>query len=109
MNCGHVCEKTCHVYDCNEMKCLKPCRKINPNCKLKEHICKKRCYEDCGRCEAIVSKKLPCGHIKEKCKCYEDEKYIKCVEKCNKILKCGHKCSLNVKIVILINVKKRLK
>ena len=46
MNCGHVCEKTCHVYDCNSIKCLKPCPKINPNCSLKIHRCNKRCYED---------------------------------------------------------------
>ena len=72
MNCGHVCEKGCHVYDCNSIKCLKPCPKINPNCSLKLHKCEKRCYEDCGRCNAIVSKQLPCGHIKEECKCYED-------------------------------------
>ena len=92
MKCGHVCEKTCHVYDCNSINCLKPCPKINPNCSLEIHKCSKRCYEDCGRCEAIVSKRLPCGHIHEKCKCYEDVMEIKCTEKCNKILKCGHKC-----------------
>ena len=95
MKCGHACEKTCHVYDCNEQKCLKPCRKINPNCKLSMHECKKRCYEDCGPCEVKVDKRLPCGHIKKECKCYEDEKKIKCIEKCNKLLKCGHKCTLN--------------
>ena len=39
MKCGNACEKTCHVYDCNEQKCLKPCRKINPNCKLFMHEC----------------------------------------------------------------------
>ena len=22
MKCGHVCEKTCHVYDCNSINCL---------------------------------------------------------------------------------------
>ena len=93
-NCGHVCEKTCHVYDCNEPECLKPCKKINPNCKLKLHECKKRCYEDCGPCQEKVEKKLPCGHIKKDCKCYENEMTIKCIEKCNKILKCGHKCTL---------------
>ena len=95
MKCGHVCERTCHIYDCNENKCLKPCRKINKNCKLLIHECKKRCYEDCGRCEEKVDKKLPCGHIKKKCKCYEDENLIKCIEKCDKKLKCGHKCTLN--------------
>ena len=56
---------------------------------------KKRCYEDCERCEAKVDKLLPCGHIKKDCKCYEDEKLIKCIEKCTKTLKCNHKCTLN--------------
>ena len=92
MKCGHVCEKTCHVYDCNSIKCLKPCPKINPNCSLQVHKCSRRCYEDCGRCEATVDKLLPCGHIKEKCKCYENTLEIKCNEKCNQKLKCGHKC-----------------
>ena len=92
LKCGHVCEKTCHVYDCNSIKCLKPCPKINPNCSLQIHKCIKRCYEECGRCEALVTKKLPCGHTKEKCKCYEDVFVIKCTEKCNRKLKCGHKC-----------------
>ena len=95
MNCGHVCEKTCHIYDCNSIKCLKPCPKINPNCSLKIHRCNKRCYEECGVCNAKVSKKLPCGHIKEECKCYEDINLIKCIEKCNKKLKCGHYCKAN--------------
>ena len=94
MKCGHICEKSCHVYDCNEQKCLKPCSKINPNCIEKKHKCPKKCYEDCGLCEAIVEKKLPCGHIKKDCKCYEKETEIICKEKCNKLLKCGHKCLL---------------
>ena len=95
MNCGHACEKTCHVYDCNSVKCLKPCKKLNPNCSLKIHICNKRCYEDCGRCEAKVDKELPCGHIKKDCKCFENINEIQCIEKCSKILRCGHNCKLN--------------
>ena len=94
MNCGHACEKTCHNYDCNNEKCLKPCRKINPYCKLSLHECKKRCYENCGRCEAKIDKILPCGHFKKDCFCYQDEKEIKCIEKCTKTLKCFHKCTL---------------
>ena len=93
LDCGHVCEKLCHVKDCNSFKCLKPCQRINPNCQYKLHHCNKRCYEDCGICEVIIKKKLPCGHEKE-AKCYEDINIIKCREKCTKILKCFHKCEL---------------
>ena len=95
LECGHVCEKLCHVKDCNSYECLKACTRINPNCKEHIHKCNKRCYEDCGRCEAKVNDvKLPCGHIKKEAICYEDINEIKCGEKCNKILKCFHKCEL---------------
>ena len=48
--CGHACEKLCHNYDCNDIKCLKPCPKININCTrlLNKHKCTKLCWEDCG-------------------------------------------------------------
>ena len=89
--CGHACEKLCHNYDCNTKKCLKPCSKKYEPC---NHQCPKLCYEDCDKCEKIVKKKLPCGHIKYNCKCFEEECEIKCEEKCERKLKCGHKCEL---------------
>ena len=94
LNCGHTCEKLCHVKDCNLYSCLKACERINPNCKYKLHKCNKRCYEDCGRCEAKIDVILPCGHEKKEAICYEDINKIKCLEKCDKILKCFHKCEL---------------
>ena len=94
MNCGHVCEKMCHVKDCNSYKCLKPCNKINPNCQYKCHICKKRCYEECGKCEGKIDKQLPCGHMMKDALCSDDIYKIKCVEKCIKKLICGHNCQL---------------
>ena len=94
MNCGHVCEKMCHVKDCNSYKCLKPCNKINPNCQYKCHICKKRCYEECGKCEGKIDKQLPCGHWMKDALCSDDIYKIKCVEKCIKKLICGHNCQL---------------
>ena len=91
MACGHVCEKLCHVYNCNEQKCFKPCtRKYSP-C---GHPCNKLCSEKCDKCEKIVEKKLPCGHIKKKCKCSDDKYFIQCYEKCERKLKCGHSCKL---------------
>ena len=89
--CGHACEKLCHNYDCNTKKCLKPCPEKYEPC---NHQCPKLCYEDCDKCEKIVKKKLPCGHIKYNCKCFEEECEIKCEEKCERKLKCGHKCEL---------------
>ena len=94
LDCGHTCEKSCHVKDCNSFQCLKKCERINPNCQYKMHHCNKRCYENCGPCEAKIDKKLPCGHIKKEAKCYEDVNLIKCEEKCERKLRCGHGCKL---------------
>ena len=94
LDCGHTCEKLCHVKDCNSFKCLKACERINPNCKYKLHKCNKRCYEDCGPCQGKIDVKLPCSHIKKDANCCDDINLIKCVEKCNKILDCFHKCEL---------------
>ena len=66
IECGHVCEKICHVYDCNEIKCLKPCVRIIKNCRMqKKHKCTKLCWQEYGKCEFIVDKKLPCDQYEE--------------------------------------------
>ena len=93
--CGHICEKTCHNYDCNEKKCTKICNKINPNCPLGIHNCKKLCCKPCGDCTELIKLKLKCGHEIE-CECYlsNHQNKIKCLEQCQRILKCGHKCPL---------------
>ena len=91
MHCGHTCEKLCHNYDCNSIKCTKPCQKYFLLC---NHQCQKLCFQDCDKCEKLVQKKLPCGHIKNNCKCYLKENEIKCEEKCEKKLKCNHPCEL---------------
>ena len=91
MKCGHICEKICHMYDCNKNKCLKPCTRINKNCKLKKHLCNKLCWEECeryGKCEFLMDKKLPCGHMQKNVKCC-DEPNI-CEVLVNKELSCGH-------------------
>ena len=106
MQCGHSCERICHIKDdCNKIKCQKPCKKINLNCSLKIHICKKLCYEKCERCEVLINKELPCGHVKNGCKCYVNINDIKCVEIVNKELPCGHvkngcKCYVNINDII---------
>ena len=89
MDCGHVCDKICHVYECEEIKCLKPCIRINRKCEQKiQHKCTKLCWEECGKCEYRVDKILRCGHIQKNMKCYEKPRI--CVELVNKELMCGH-------------------
>ena len=86
--CGHACEKVCHIYDCNKIKCLKPCQRLNKNCtQLNKHKCTKICWEECGKCEIIVDKILSCGHI-QRIKCCE--KPAICEVIVDKILSCGH-------------------
>jgi len=86
--CGHVCEKVCHIYDCNEIKCLKPCQRLNKNCtQLNKHKCTKICWQECGKCEVMVDKILSCGHI-QRIKCCE--KPAICEELVDKTLRCGH-------------------
>jgi hypothetical protein len=48
-NCGHGCEKACHNNKCEEYTCTKTCDKLNPNCILGMHKCKKLCSEKCGK------------------------------------------------------------
>ena len=88
MECGHVCEKVCHVYDCNKNKCLKPCARINKNCRYKKHQCNKLCYQKCGACEFLMDKLLPCGHIQKNVKCCDEP--TACEELVDKTLRCGH-------------------
>ena len=93
--CGHHCEKACHNYNCKEEICTKICGKINPNCALLTHKCKKLCSKECGPCEEKVKIKLQCGHeIECECSKSKNPQKIKCLEPCNKLLKCGHQCKL---------------
>ena len=89
MNCGHVCDKICHVKECEESKCLKPCARINRNCEQNiQHKCTKLCWEECGKCQYIVDKQLICGHIQKNMKCFQKPKI--CMELVDKKLMCGH-------------------
>jgi len=87
--CGHGCKQYCHGYDCNEKNCETEVMELNPNCKLGIHKYRKKCYEEFGRCEERVDKKLKCNHIIN-CECYKDIKLIICDQKCEKKLPCGH-------------------
>ena len=94
-DCGHHCEKACHNFNCKKDICTKRCDKLNPNCALGIHKCKKLCSEECGKCKEKVTVKLKCGH-NFICECWEtrEQDKFKCLEPCEKKLKCGHQCKL---------------
>ena len=74
LDCGHVCTRLCHSYDHKYVQCLKPCTKFHEPCK---HLCQRKCYEDCGKCEVIISKTLPCNHIVG-VPCWQSVDTVKC-------------------------------
>lgn len=89
--CGHTCARACHTYDRDheEYECNKPCTKTI--CQ-KEHRCKRRCNQECGKCHEMVEKFLPqCGH-KQYVPCYVDPTHWRCTSKCPERLPCGHPC-----------------
>ena len=119
MKCGHVCERNCHIVPYQDgkihddmVKCYKKCPK-----ELKcGHICSNKCYVckekgTCEPCETLIKEmKLECGHIKKDVKCSCDKTSIICMEKCERTLKCGHKCPLKChekcgKCTALIKIK----
>lgn len=92
LECGHQCGLACHIFDQDHIniKCTKPCEHIHQKC---GHTCKKTCSDDCGLCEVLVDRDLPCGH-KKKLACNIDPLQYKCQEPCQKQRRCGHKCEL---------------
>ncbi|XP_071440457.1 NFX1-type zinc finger-containing protein 1 isoform X2 [Hetaerina americana] len=92
--CGHVCPKKCHVYvdpEHLDFKCLRPCSRKNVECK-EEHICQRKCHEECSVCMYKVKRKLPnCDHYHDMY-CHQDPLIINCHKPCKKKLKCGHDC-----------------
>lgn len=89
LNCGHVCEKKCHVLDSGHQNiiCRKPCIRKCKN----GHRCIKRCNETCGKCTVKIIETLKCGHIKAVA-CHVDLEHYNCDSVCNKQLECGHTC-----------------
>lgn len=60
LNCEHICNRICHKRSSHEgMDCRQPCKRKCPE----GHACPKMCFEDCGECQVMVIKKLPCGHM----------------------------------------------
>ncbi|KAJ8272642.1 hypothetical protein GJAV_G00091700 [Gymnothorax javanicus] len=92
LDCGHVCTRPCHPTDSDHklFKCEKPCTKIL--CQ-DGHGCPKRCFEDCGKCQVIVTKIIPkCGHDQQVA-CWKEPDTFICRVPCNKTLQCGHQCT----------------
>ncbi|CAG2059761.1 unnamed protein product [Timema podura] len=127
MPCGHVCQSVCHVQNREHInyKCQQPCFRNPPDCKL-EHMCPKRCFENCGECVVKVERKLPCDHLVHlpchvdyeiyKCHvnvavtlphcehpaekpCYRDLATFPCPQPCEDRLPCGHSCELKCHVL----------
>ena len=93
LRCGHgSCKRLCHPHGTvHDMPfCEKPCARNIKGC---THKCPRRCGEPCDRhCRVLVKKVLPvCGHI-ARVECSTDVKRVLCIERCEKILSCGHGC-----------------
>ena len=72
-----------------QYRCAKPCTRKYAGCK-EDHMCTKKCYEECGDCMIRVERTLPrCEHT-ECMPCHMDPERYLCRRKCNRILPCGH-------------------
>jgi len=118
--CGHTCSLTCHAPSLHERAgCHKPCPRIHDVC---GHPCTKLCGQQCGDCTfPLQTFTLPCGHeatktcsateevettpcsalldtIQLSCghwveqRCSTADEHLKCPEKCDSYLECGHRC-----------------
>ena len=92
LDCGHACKQLCHPYDTKHMvyKCVQPCSKKIMGC---DHDCPNLCWQECERhCGILVTKEVPaCGHTVQ-VKCDTSVRMLKCKERCEKALPCGHQC-----------------
>ncbi|CAG0926056.1 unnamed protein product, partial [Notodromas monacha] len=75
LQCGHACEKFCHVEDDPKhvlSKCWKPCGK---SCS-REHPC----ADPCPPCDEVLDVTLPCGHL-VRTFCHVEEDVLECEAK----------------------------
>ncbi|EYC20785.1 hypothetical protein Y032_0021g423 [Ancylostoma ceylanicum] len=91
LQCGHSCPRRCHPIDDHATyTCIQPCLK---RCKDERyrHQCQRVCSEECGSCMHVVTVSLDCGHLTNVvCSALST---VRCGERCEKVLKCGHQCS----------------
>lgn len=73
LNCGHACQFRCHPLSHDFVLCQQRCRRVPGECRF-QHPCPKLCKDECGRCETLVEKSLPCGHVVQvKCHLYAND------------------------------------
>ncbi|KAI6660404.1 NFX1-type zinc finger-containing protein 1-like [Oopsacas minuta] len=94
LSCGHPCPLSCQE-DCLDAICEKPC-KVTLSC---GHPCVDKsgnprlCYQPCGDCYKLVTKKLDkCGHSM-KLQCMQKPLHSLCEKLCNKTKACDHQCT----------------
>lgn len=92
LDCGHVCTRVCHPYDVEHKvyKCPKNCERILCD---DGHQCPLVCHQNCPKkCPVRVEKVIPqCLHT-QKVPCHQDPSTYRCLEPCQKLLPCGHRC-----------------
>ena len=87
--CGHKQNVPCSI-DAAGFPCREKCEKIL-DC---GHNCKMSCGATCTkRCQVKYERELPCGH-KKMLACYKSPTADFCNDSCNKVLECGHPCSM---------------
>ena len=122
LECGHACEKLCHVSYVYHVRCYIMCFNSCPS----GHKCHEMCHypRECPKCSVLVRKTPACGHEQSlRCsvdpddvssgfqcerkvikilpcghnnlmKCFKDPIiYSDCTSSCTKVLDCGHNCS----------------
>ena len=93
LECGHACDKLCHVSDVYHAlgRCIKMCF----NSCSSGHKCHNKCHypRECPKCSVLVRKTPACGH-EQSLRCSVDPDDVssgfQCERKVIKILPCGH-------------------
>ena len=93
LECGHACDKLCHVSDVYHAlgRCVKMCF----NSCSSGHKCHNKCHypRECPKCSVLVRKTPACGH-EQSLRCSIDPDDVssgfQCERKVIKILPCGH-------------------
>ena len=88
--CGHKLQRKCfETQNMKDFPCTKQCEK-KLSC---GHRCDKRCGEECSKsCKQFIIHNCPCGHP-HKLSCSDPPDQCPCMERCSRVLKCGHVCS----------------
>ena len=93
LECGHACDKLCHVSDVYHA--LGGCIKMCFNSCSSGHKCHNKCHypRECPKCSVLVRKTPACGH-EQSLRCSVDPDDVssgfQCEMKVIKILPCGH-------------------